>query len=130
MSKPKVEKSTFVVMDKAEFLRPNMKELVLDEETGQGCYVCEIGGKALLEFSEMQEQMQKIPREDEMATARAGYEITAKVILMGCCNADGSPYFTADDLEQLENKSPFLLERISKEIYQFNGMTPKGEVAD
>lgn len=123
-------KPAFAVMKKSEFLRPKMEELILDEASGTGCYIREIGGKALLEFSETQAIMQKIPKDDEVAVARAGYEITAKVILMGCCNADGSPYFTADDLEAIENKSPFMLERISQAIYQFNGMTASGEVTD
>lgn len=113
-----------VVMDKRKFLLPRMEFFPLDEATGEGFYLRELGGKSLLEWKELLDQIKKAAGQDAELTTAQGIELMAKFVVLSACDADGNPLFTEDDVALLSEKSPNLLLDICNRAMPLSGMNP------
>ena len=113
-----------VVINKAKFLLPRMEFFPLDEATGEGVYIKELGGKSLLQFKEKIEQMEDISGKDAELSTSQGIELMTTMVLLSACDAEGHPFFTEDDVILLAEKSPALLQDMADKAMVLAGMTP------
>lgn len=109
-----------VVISKQELLKPRMEFLPLNDE-GQGFFVRELGGKALLEYRELIAKVQEEAGDGEISTAQS-IELMVALVQMTACNEDGSPYFTPEEAEQFAGISIASLELAADKAMEMAGM--------
>lgn len=114
-----------VLFDKAKFLLPKMEFFPLKD--GTGFYVCELGGKELLEYNELIHRMQK--ENGDNVTDAQGIEIMIELIVRSACDDKGNPVFSRDDVTNLSRKSPALLMEIADKAMEIQGIKPDKEVS-
>ena len=113
-----------VVIDKAKFLLPKMEFFPLNEATGEGIYIKEIGGKSLLECKELIEKMEAEAGEGAEISTSQGIELMVFFVLRSACYQDGTPFFTEEDVALLAEKSPALLQDMADKAMTLAGMNP------
>jgi hypothetical protein len=118
---------TPVMFDKAKFLLPKMEFFELDE-TGEGFYLCELGGKELLEYNELIKRLQA--ESGDSLSDIQGIEIMINLVVKTACDAKGHPVFSEEDVASLSRKSPALLLEIADRAMAISGIKPDQEVAD
>jgi hypothetical protein len=113
-------KANHVVISKKELLLPTMEFLPLND-AGQGFFVRELGGKALLEFYEL------VKGKDLASLSNVeNIEIMTVLVHMTACNADGSPYFASkEETEQFANTSFAQLQLAAEKAEEMSGMEAK-----
>lgn len=84
-----------VVIKKQELLLPKMEFLSLND-SGEGFFIKELGGKSLLQFYEMA-QAEKEKESDAMQAV----QIMIELVYLTACNADGSPFFSSKEEVEL-----------------------------
>lgn len=110
---------TPVVMSKKALLLPKMDFVVLDDATGEGLYVKELGGKALLEYKEKVLALK--PDESDFSTLQS-IELMADLVLRTACNANGTPYFTKEEVDLLADTSLTKLQALSLVAMEVSGI--------
>lgn len=110
---------TPVVMSKKALLLPKMDFVVLDDATGEGLYVKELGGKALLEYKEKVLALK--PGESDFSTLQS-IELMADLVLRTACNANGTPYFTKEEVDLLADTSLTKLQALSLVAMEVSGI--------
>lgn len=123
-----------VLVNKASFLLPKMEFFQTGEQpdgTPEGLFFRELGGKALLEFKEFAEQIQKSTGEDSHLQQTQALDLMAKFVVLSACDANGNPIFDDGDLPALTGKEPNLLVDMGNFAMSLSGLSPKalGEVA-
>lgn len=114
---------TPVVMNKARLLLPKMEFLVLDEATGEGLYVRELGGKSLLEYRELTRNIEGEP------TVLQAVELMVEMVLRTACNADGTHYFDSkDEVIQFAEASLARLQNIADLAMKLSGIEAKNNL--
>lgn len=124
MATSKKAKKTPVVLDKKQLLLPKMEFVELDSTTGAGLYVKELGGKALLAYREKVKQMQ-----DEIVDGEPNFsqsiELMTELVLKTACNADGTPYFTREEVDLLADTSLVKLQALANFAMDVSGINAK-----
>lgn len=118
------------VLDKASFLLPKM-EFYQIEGTPEGLFFKELGGKALLEFKEYVEQIQKSADGASELQSFQAIDLMAKFIVLSACDEHGNPVFEENDMPALTEKNPALLLDMANFAMPLSGISPDalGEVA-
>ena len=115
-----------VVMSKAKLILPKMEFIELDSATGEGMYVRELGGKALLEYREKI----KDKNAEDLSTLQS-IEMMADLVLRTSCNEDGSPYFSKEEVDQLADTSLVKLQALAFFAMEVSGIsTPIHEATE
>ena len=111
-----------VVINAQKFLLPRMEFFVADKATGEGFYIRELGGKALLECKEQIDEMRKEAGDDATLSPSQSISLMVFFVMKSACNTDGHPIFTEDDAILLAEKSPAMLQEIADKAMQMAGM--------
>lgn len=114
--------TTPVVINKNKFLLPKMEWHEVDEATGEGFYVRDIGGQALLEFKELADQ-------HKGKTLGESLELLAFLMARGACDAQGHLLFTDEDIPMLVDK-PAILMDVSDKVMRLSHITIHTEEKD
>lgn len=114
-------KSTNLVISKKELLTPKMEFLPLDE-SGAGFFVRELGGKSLLEYKEIIQQIEKEANGKELDTLQS-LDLMVELVYRTACNSDGTPYFSSkEEADLFANISMSRLEKASDKAMEMAGM--------
>lgn len=120
MAKRKLK--TPVVINKNKFLLPKMEWFSVDDATGEGFYVRELSGQALLEVKELADKLQG-------QTIGESLDLLALMVVRGACDKDGHPIFTDEDIPLLLDKALVLM-NVSQKVMQLSNMTMSGEATN
>lgn len=117
---------TPVVIKREKFLPPKMVWYELDDETGEGFYLKELAGDAILSF---REDFERLEKEQEVKLSDA-LDMMAKFIILSACDAPGNCLFNQDDFAFIRNKRMELLVDICNIAMPLSGMQMTGLQAE
>lgn len=106
-----------VVMSKSKLLLPRMEFVELDSTTGEGLFVKELGGKTLLEYREKVKSFENEPSELQ------SLEILTDLVLKTACNADGTPFFTEEEVQLFADASIANLQALAFFAMKMSGIS-------
>jgi hypothetical protein len=109
-----------LLIDKRAFLLPKMEFYEIGS-TGQGFYLKELGGKALLAFKEAVEKVKASATSGELEPSQA-VDLMVKFIVLSACDKDGNDFFNENDVAFLANKTPNLLVEIANRAMALSGI--------
>lgn len=120
-----------VAFNKQSFLLPKMEVYWIDEAAGEGFYLRELGGDALLSFKDAIDALKKEAGEDAELQPYQAFDLMAKFVVLAACDEKAQPIFTKEDIPLLKEKNPNLLLDIANKAMPMSGMNPQvlGEVA-
>ena len=111
-----------VVINTAKWLPAKMEWVELDEATGEGFYVKEIAGDAILTFREDFERLEKA---GDVQITQA-LDMMAKYIILSACDAHGNLLFVPEDFSFIRAKRMELLVHICNVAMPLSGMQITG----
>lgn len=122
---------TLPSFDKKAFLLPKMEVFWTDEAKGEGFFIRELGGDALLSFKEAIDDLKKDMGEDAELQPYQAFDLMAKFVVLAACDKNARPIFTEEDIPLLKEKNPNMLLDIANKAMPMSGMNPQvlGEVA-
>ena len=115
-----------VVISKSKFLLPKMEWMELDAKTGEGFYVKELAGDALLSF---QEDFDRLEKAGEVKLPDA-LDMMAKYIILSACDAHGNCLFTQEDFQFIRAKNIEQLMDICDKAMPLSGLQMTGVRAE
>jgi hypothetical protein len=120
-----------VVFNKKAFLLPKMEVFWIDEAAGEGFYLRELGGEAMLSFLEAVNGLKKDKSEDAELQPHEAFELMSKFVVLAACDEQAKPIFTEDDIPLLREKNPNIILDIANKAMPMSGLNPAviGEVA-
>jgi hypothetical protein len=111
-------KKSPVVISKQKLLLPKMEFFVLDEATGEGFYVRELGGKSLLGYRE------KIAGIEGDPTVVQSLDMMIELVYLSASNADGTPFFVSrDEADLFAEASIGKVQSIADKAMELSGMS-------
>lgn len=111
----KRKSNTPVVINKSKFLLPKMEWHTVDETTGEGFFVRDIGGHSLFEFKELADQYKG-------KTMAESLEMLAWLTARGACDKAGHLIFADEDIPMLVDKPAVILE-VSEKVMRLSGIS-------
>jgi hypothetical protein len=113
---------TPVVIKRDKFIMPKMEWFELDEAMGEGFYLKELAGDAILTFKEDFERLEKTGE----IQFKDALDMMAKYIVLSACDAHGNCLFTDEDFSFIRAKNPNLLVNIANVAMPLSGMQLTG----